>query len=70
MVKRGHIFFEKRTAEIDAFLLQNLKAPGPHPIEQVELYKKFRPFVPFQYWDETCPRPSDGVISRFKDESA
>jgi hypothetical protein len=36
-----------------------LPSPGIKPIKQVELYKKWRPFIPSQFCDEICPRPSD-----------
>jgi hypothetical protein len=38
------------------------------PIKQVELYKKFRPYVPRQYWDETCPKRSDEVLESVRKE--
>jgi hypothetical protein len=47
-----------------------LKLPGLRPIKQVELYKKFRPFFPRRFWDETCPKPSDEVLLQVKDETA
>jgi hypothetical protein len=34
----------------------------------VELYTNFRPFVPRQYWDETCPTPGNEVLTCIKDE--
>jgi hypothetical protein len=71
MLKRGQVRGDKtRVAEMEAFELQRLKAPGLHPIKQVELYKKFRPFVPHEFWEDTCPRPSDEVVAQVKDESS
>lgn len=47
-----------------------MKPPGLRPIKQVELYKKFRPFVPREFWEETCPKPSDAVLTQVKNETA
>jgi hypothetical protein len=71
MLKIGQARGNKtRVAAIEAFELQTLKAPGLRPIKQVELYKKFRPFVPCEFWEDTCPRPSDEVLTQVKDESS
>jgi hypothetical protein len=43
-------------------LPKSMIAPGLREIKQVELYTKYRPLVPEQYWDELCPKPSDEVI--------
>jgi hypothetical protein len=51
MVKRGQVLGQERTTAINAFLLEQLKPPGLCPIKQVELFKKFRPFVARKYWD-------------------
>jgi hypothetical protein len=69
MLKRGHVLGPSRTAEIEAYMIETLTPPGLRPIKQVELWKKFRPFVPRQYWDELCPRPSDEVIAQVKDDT-
>jgi hypothetical protein len=45
-----------------------LPRPGIKPIKQVELYKKWRPFVPAQFRDEICPRPSDEVLNSVKND--
>jgi hypothetical protein len=71
MLKRGQARGDTtRIAAMEAFELQTLKAPGLRPIKQVELYKKFRPFVPREFWEDTCPRPSDEVLAQVKDESS
>jgi hypothetical protein len=71
MLKRGQVRVDKtRVAETETFELQTLKAPGLCPIKQVKLYKKFRPFVPCDYWEDICPRPSDEVLTQVKDESS
>jgi hypothetical protein len=50
MLKRGQVRGDKtRVMEMEAFELQTLKAPGLRPIKQVELYKKFCPFVPREF---------------------
>jgi hypothetical protein len=69
MLKRGKVRGDKtRIADMEAFKLHTLKAPGLLPIKQVEFYKKFRPFVPREYWEYTFPRPSDEVLAEFKDK--
>ncbi len=35
-------------------------------IKQVELWSKFRKFVPQEFQDEICPRPSDEVLKNIK----
>jgi hypothetical protein len=70
-LKRGPVRRDKtRVAGMEVFELYTLKAPGLHPIKQVELYKKFLPFVLCKFWEDTCPRPSDEVLARIKDESS
>jgi hypothetical protein len=70
MLKRGQVLGEDRTAAIDAFVVAVLNPPGLCPIKQVELYKKFRPFVPRRFWEETCPKPRDEVLLQVKDKTA
>jgi hypothetical protein len=70
MMKRGVALSDKRFEEIQNFFLQNLKQPSLRPIKQVELYKKFRPYVPRQNWDETCPKPSDEVLELVRKEKS
>jgi hypothetical protein len=36
----------------------------------VELYKKYHPFVPHKFWEETCPKTSEAVPTQVKDETA
>jgi hypothetical protein len=68
MIKRENMWGDAtRLAEIEAFELQTLTAPGLCPIKQVELYNKFRPFVPHDFWEATCPKPSDEVLAQCKD---
>jgi hypothetical protein len=70
MLKKGQVLGQARTDAIIAFMLETLKPPGLRPIKQVELFKKCRPFVPIQFWAETCPRPSDEIMLQIKDDSA
>jgi hypothetical protein len=70
MVKWGQVLGQERTTTINTFLLEQLKPPGLRPINQVELFKKFRPFIPQKYWDKTCPEPSEDVLSQVKNETA
>jgi hypothetical protein len=71
MLKRVQVRGDNaRVAVMEAFDLQTLKDPGLRPIKQVELYKKFRPFVPCEFWEDTFPRPSDEVLAQVKDESS
>jgi hypothetical protein len=70
MLKRGHVLGPSRTAEIEAYTIETLTPPGLRPIKQVKIWKKFRPFVLRQYWDELCPRPIVEVILQVKDDTA
>jgi hypothetical protein len=46
MFKRGQVRGDKtRVKAMEAFEIQAMKAPGLRPIKQIELYKKFCPFV-------------------------
>jgi hypothetical protein len=70
MVKRGKVLGQERTTTVNAFLLEKLKPPCLLPLKQVELFKKFRPFIHRKYWDKTCPEPSEDVLSQVKNETA
>ena len=41
---------------------------GIVPIKQVELYLKWRPLLPDEYKDEMCPKPSDQVMEKVKND--
>ena len=43
-----------------------LKKPGLSDQKQVHLYSKWRPLIPIEYQDISCPKPSDNVIERMK----
>ena len=44
----------------------NCTPPGLSDIKQVELYAKWRKFIPSPFQDEICPKPSDEVLDRVK----
>lgn len=49
---------------------RQLTAPGLKEIKMVELWKKWGKFVPLEFREELCPKPSDDVIKRVsKDRS-
>jgi len=41
-------------------------APGIKPIKLVEMYTKWREFIPPMYQDDLCPKPSDEIIESVK----
>ena len=45
-------------------------APGLKEIKQVELFPKWRQFVPEKYKDETCPDPGVEVLNSVKGKKA
>ena len=42
---------------------RQLTAPGLQEIKMVELWKKWGKFVPLEFREELCPKPSDDVIT-------
>ena len=44
-----------------------IKDPGVAEIKQVELYTKYRKFVPFQFQEDICPYPGKDIMERIKD---
>jgi hypothetical protein len=66
MLNKGQVLGQARTDAINAFMLETLKLSDLRLIKQVELFKKFRPFVPKQFWTETCPSPSDEIMLQIK----
>jgi hypothetical protein len=68
VIKRGTKLCDARTKEIQEFRLENLKPPGLRPLKQVELYKKFRPCVSRQYWEEISPKPKEEVMEHVRNE--
>ena len=55
-----------REQELNSYILKQVSAPGLKEIKQVELYSKFRKFVPVEFRDEICPRPSEQVLQNIK----
>ena len=49
--------------------LKQLQPPGIKPIKQWELWHKWRSFIPPQYQDELCPRPSEVVAQSMQERS-
>jgi hypothetical protein len=47
-----------------------LPAPGLKPIKQVELWKKWGPFIPEDEREELCPKPPDDIIKEVASERA
>ena len=58
--------YEDRIDELLDFVIAPIEAPGLREIKQVELYSKFRKFVPEEFRDEICPKPSDHVLEKIK----
>ena len=48
--------------------LVQLNAPPLRPIKQVELWSKWRPLIPEEFRDITCPKPCDKIIASIKVE--
>ena len=50
--------------------LKVIEHAGIKLIKQVELYTKWRPLLPFYVHDDTCPRPSNDIMKKVKDDRA
>jgi len=59
-------FVADRTRQLQSYIMTAVEAPGLKEIKQVELWSKFRKFVPPEFQDEICPRPSDEVLKNIK----
>jgi hypothetical protein len=55
-----------RFRSLQGYRLTQIPAPGLREIKQVEMYSKFRKFVPVEFRDEICPRPSQQVLENIK----
>jgi hypothetical protein len=53
---------ESRIQQLREFSLKPVAAQGMKEIKQVELYTKWRKFVPAEFADEICPKPPDEVL--------
>ena len=60
---------EVRREEMCDTEMTPLNPPGLPEMKQVDLYFKFRPFVPDEYKDNICPKPPDDVIQRIQGQS-
>ena len=50
-------------------LLKPITAPGINPYKHVELYIKYHPVVPEDYWDhELYVKPPEEILRKFKEE--
>jgi hypothetical protein len=71
LLKRGQKSgLSERNEYISQSYLEQCTLPGLREIKQVELYTKWRMFVPSQYRDIICPKPSDDVLGRVKTDWA
>ena len=59
---------EERRKAMRSYAFKRLKPPGLSELKQVDLYLKYRPFIPPEHQDEICPRPSDAVMEKVKKE--
>ena len=57
---------ENRFKELEQYPLRPVAAPGMKEIKQVELYTKWRKFVPAEFVDEICPKPPDEILENFQ----
>ena len=48
--------------------MQVIPNPGIPDIKRVELFTKYRPLIPLQFQDITCPHPGDKAIAKIKSE--
>ena len=47
---------------------KQLNPPGLKDMKAVDLYFKYRKFLPKEFQDITCPRPAQDIIDTFKGE--
>ena len=58
---------DNRLENLKSFILSPLDTSGVKEIKQVELYRKWRPYIPQYAQDITCPKPDDAILLRHKD---
>jgi hypothetical protein len=58
---------EDREQQLKQLPLQPVTALGLKPIKQVELYTKWRKFVPAEFVDEICPKPHDDILKKVQE---
>jgi hypothetical protein len=67
LLKKGqHAGMPERNELLNERFLEKCAKPGLREIKQVELYTKLKKFVPLQWRDEICPKPSDETLIRVK----
>ena len=57
---------EERREAMRSYAFKRLKPPGLSELKQVDLYLKYRPFIPPEHQDDICPRPSDEIMEKVK----
>ncbi len=73
---RYETYDHKKNNDVDRIIMMqqyrllHLKAPGMKEIKQVELRKKWHPFVPGPYKDKIFPKPSEDVLNRVKKQKS
>ena len=46
-----------------------LKSQGMNPYKRVEMWKKYRPVIPFEYWnDDLYVKPDESMMAKVVDE--
>jgi hypothetical protein len=59
---QSNMLRESRDAELLNRTPNVIPSSGIKPIKQVELFKKWRQYVPVQFRDSICPKPTDDVL--------
>ena len=55
--------------EYSGTALMPLKSQGMNPYKRVEMWKKYRPVIPFEYWDDDLyAKPDESVMAKVVDE--
>jgi hypothetical protein len=56
----------KRIHKMITHKLETLTPPGLNPMKQVELFTKWRKFVPTHLQDEVCPEPATEIMKNVR----
>eukprot|EP00957_Ditylum_brightwellii_P122563 9346462-Ditylum_brightwellii.AAC.1 len=51
-----------------AAAVEEIPKPGLLDTKKVELYTKWRPLLPLQFRDITCPHPGNAVLNKIKNK--
>ena len=55
--------------EYSGTALTPLNSQGMNPYKRVEMWKKYRPVIPFEYWDDDLyAKPDESVMAKVVDE--